>query len=135
MTRSERAFRAALAAVEELRPRLQREIVRRLVALTTRDGHTTVVYLQQPSARRRQRLADLMDKSNAGRLTRAERAELNRLGAEVQRLMLANSQALACAARPELFDAGSEPVPHRFREALREASAMNVAPKEQPARA
>ncbi|MGI0016155.1 MAG: hypothetical protein ACREBU_22265, partial [Nitrososphaera sp.] len=64
------------------------------------------------------RLAELMDKNNNDRLNRKERLELQRLGSEVDQILLANSQALAQALRPELFDARGRPKKSRFRQAL-----------------
>jgi len=62
-----------------------------------------------------------MDKHNEGRLSQMERKELQRLGTEVEKALLANSSALARALRPELFDEHGKPIKHRFRQALRAA--------------
>jgi hypothetical protein len=59
-----------------------------------------------------------MDKNNNDRLNRTERFELQRLGAEVDQIMLANSHGLAQALRPELFDERGRPIKRRFRQAL-----------------
>lgn len=63
-----------------------------------------------------------MDKHNDGRLTQAERRELQQLSSEVDHLLLANSQALARALRPELFDERGKPIKKRFQRAVREPS-------------
>lgn len=52
------------------------------------------------------------------RLNRAERLELQRLGSEVDQILLANSHALAQALRSELFDERGRPIKSRFRQAL-----------------
>jgi hypothetical protein len=59
-----------------------------------------------------------MDKNNEGMLTKVEQMELIRLGSQVNEIMLANSIALARAARPELFVKTGRPVRSRFRQAV-----------------
>ncbi len=124
-----------MAAAEQLPLKLQRQLVQRLVAVTARDGRTTVVYLRQLSPQRRQRLAKLMDKNNEGQLSQVERSELKRLGAEVEHTLVANSRALARALRPELFDEQGWPIHHRFRQALRGVSAGHHPPRQKSAEA
>jgi hypothetical protein len=74
------------------------------------------VYLRRLSRQKQARLTELMDKNNEGRLSRSERSELKRLGFEVDRMLLANSQALAHALRPELFDDQGRLMMRRFRQ-------------------
>ena len=101
MNRKDRSLKAALAAAERLPVTLRRQLVDRLVAEAAPSGATTVVYLQRLSDRKQRRLARLMDKSNDGRLSPPERLEIRKLGAEVDRILLANSEALTRALRPE----------------------------------
>ncbi|MGH9937093.1 MAG: hypothetical protein ACREAM_12650 [Blastocatellia bacterium] len=63
-----------------------------------------------------------MDKNNEGLLTRAERLELEALGARVDEIMLENSKSLARATRPELFDEKGKPIKSRIRAALKSDS-------------
>ncbi len=88
------------------------------MATTVLQENTTVVFLQRLSPQKQARLAELMDKNNNDRLNRKERLELQRLGSEVDQILLANSHALAQALRSELFDALGRPVKSRFRQAL-----------------
>jgi len=104
MTQSNQVLKVALAAARQLPLKLQRQLAERLIAATTPDENTIVVCLQRLSPQKQARLAKLMDKNNEGRLSQAERLELKRLGAEVDQMLLANSQTLAHALRPELFD-------------------------------
>lgn len=118
---SNRALKVAVAAAERLPLGLRRQLAERLLADSTPDAQTIAVSFRRLSPAKRDRLATLMDKNNAGRFTRAEQRELGRLGREVDRLRLANSQALARSVRPELFDERGRPVQSRFRQVLREA--------------
>lgn len=61
-----------------------------------------------------------MDKNNEGLITRAEYNELQKLVAEVDQIMLANSKTLARAVRPELFDEKGKPIKCRFQAALKQ---------------
>ncbi|HEY3243468.1 MAG TPA: hypothetical protein VGM03_08955, partial [Phycisphaerae bacterium] len=85
------------------------------------NRQVVVTYLERLSPEKHARLARLMDKSDAGTLTSAERAELKRLGREVDEMLLANSKSLAQAMRPELFDSRGQPVRHRLRGAARQS--------------
>jgi hypothetical protein len=120
MHRNDRSLKAALAAAERLPRMLRRRLAERLVAETAPSGSTTVVYLQRLPDRKRRRLALLMDKSNEGRLTPPERLESRRLGAEVERMLVTNSEALARALRPELFDERGRPIRRRLLHAVRQ---------------
>jgi hypothetical protein len=79
-----------------------------------------LVRLRRLAPQQQRRLAELMDKSNEGALRGAERAELRRLVKQVDAILLANSRALARAARPELFSKRGRPIARRVRQALRE---------------
>ncbi|NUO79695.1 hypothetical protein HUU05_06440 [candidate division KSB1 bacterium] len=74
--------------------------------------------MQRFSPAKQKRFALLMDKNNEGELSRAEKVEIKKLGAEADELMLANSRALALALRPELFDRLGRPIQARFRRAI-----------------
>ena len=112
------ALRDAIAAAERLPLKLQRQLAERLLAQTTREDKSLTVRLLRLSREQQARLAELMDKSNEGTLRRAERAELKRLGSEVNEMMLENSVALARALRSELFDVKGRPVKSRLRRAV-----------------
>jgi len=111
------AFKMALAAARELPPKLRRQLTRHLLAVDEPQANVTVVYLQRLSPAKQSRLATLMDKSNEGQLKRAEKSEFKRLGAEVDQILLENSQALAFAMRPELFDERGRLIKDRFKQA------------------
>ncbi len=113
-------MKVAVAAAERLPLDLRRRLAEQLLAGSTPDAPIITVSLRRLSPAKRDRLATLMDKNNTGRLTRAEQREIDRLGREVDHLLLANSQALARSARPELFDERGRPVQSRLRQVLRE---------------
>ena len=126
MGQNHQALKVALAAVQQLPAKLQQQLVEQLLRELTPDKNTVVVSLQRLSPRKQVRLARLMDKHNDGRLSQAEQKELQQLGVEVDQLLLANSQALARALRPELFDERSRPLKPRFRQALNTPSCRRV---------
>ncbi len=135
MNHMNQALRVALAAVEQLPIRLQRQLLERLVAASaTTEENLVFVYLRRLSAQKQARLAKLMDKNNESRLTSAEHTELKQLGAETDRLLLANSEALARALRPELFDDQGRPLKSHFRQATRRPSFQQNDLKRQGAR-
>ena len=118
MVPSHQALKVALAAAQQLPTKLQQQLAEQLLKELTPDKNTVVVSLQRLSQQKQVRLARLMDKHNDGRLSQAEQKELQRLGGEVDQLLLANSQALSRALRPELFDERGRPLKSRFRRAL-----------------
>ena len=122
MKQNDQALKVALAAAQQLPPQLQRQLAEQLLTVASPDQHTTLIYLQRLSPQRQSRLGQLMDKHNEGRLTQIERRELQHLSSEVDHLLLTNSQALARALRPELFDERGKPVRKRFQRAVREPS-------------
>jgi hypothetical protein len=130
MAQGNQALKAAMAAAQRLPLKLQRQLVERLIAATTLDENTTVVYLRQLSRQKQARLAKLMDKNNEGRLSRAEQLELKRLGSKVDQMLLTNSHALARALRPELFDERGRLIKGRFRQVLSESSFRCAEPKQ-----
>jgi hypothetical protein len=97
----------------------------RAAARRSAPEHRVTVQLQRLSAQKRERLAQLMDKNSERGLSQAEQAELQRLGREVDQMLLANSAALARAVRPELFDTRGRRVQSRFRQA-RECRGRNI---------
>jgi len=106
----------ALSAAKRLPSKLQRELAERLLESASTDRDFVTVRLRRLSPRKQRRLSLLMDKANEGTLTTRERAEIGKLGAEVDETMLANSIALARAARPELFDVRGQLLKNRFRQ-------------------
>ena len=104
MAQASEVLRVALSAAKRLPSKLQRELAERLLESASTDRDFVTVRLRRLSPRKQHRLSLLMDKANEGTLTTRERAEIGKLGAEVDKTMLANSIALARAARPELFD-------------------------------
>ena len=93
------------------------------------------VHLRRLSAQKRERLAHLMDRNTEGALNEVERAELRQLGWTVEQLLLENSEALAQAVRPELFDERGRRVRSRFRQALNQPHPKRVEPKHENGRA
>ena len=114
MSQNNQALKVALAAAQQLPPKLQRQLAERLIMTTMPEKSAVMVYLQRLSPQKQTRLTKLMDKRNEGRLSQMERKELQRLGTEVDKALLANSSALARALRPELFDERGKPVKRRF---------------------
>jgi len=108
------ALKVAMAAAEQLPPRLRRVLAQRLLSSSpTQD--TTLILLHRLPAHSQARLALLVDKNSEGTLTAAERKELRSLSEKADRFMLRNSQALAQAVRPDLFNARGKPIQSRFR--------------------
>ena len=66
---------------------------------------TILVELQRLDAESQARLDSLLDQNNEGRLTPAEREELQGLVAQYENLLLQNTEALLRATRPDLVDA------------------------------
>jgi hypothetical protein len=118
MSQSSEAFRAALAAAEQLPRRQRRLLAERLFASTAPEARSVIVHLERLPFEKQSRLRELMDKSNEGALTRTERKEIARLGLEVDQTMLSNSLVLARSLRPELFDKNGQRMQRRFRHAL-----------------
>jgi hypothetical protein len=118
MNQTNPALKVALAAAEQLPPKLKKQLTERLIAATVLKENITVVYLRRLPPQKQVRLAELMDKNNEGRLSRTERLELEQLGSEVDEMLLENSHALARALRPELFDERGRPIKSHFRYAL-----------------
>ena len=124
MSQPSEALRAAFAAAERLPRRLQRQLAERLLA-SDREDVAVSVHIRRLPLDRRARLEELMDKNNEGMLTKGEQKELVRLGSQVNEIMLANSIALARAARPELFDEKGRAIKSRFRQAVGKLSGSN----------
>jgi hypothetical protein len=104
MAQASEALRNALSAAKRLPTSLQRELAERLLAPSLAERNSVTVRIQRLPRSKLTRLTALMDKSNEGILTKAEQAELEKLGRETDQIVLSNSLALARAARPELFD-------------------------------
>ncbi|MBI3245265.1 MAG: hypothetical protein HYZ50_02020 [Deltaproteobacteria bacterium] len=122
MDQNHQALKVALAAVQQLPTKLQQQLAEQLLRELRPEKNTVVVSLQRLSQQKQVRLARLMDKHNDGRLSQAEQKELQQLGVEVDQGLLANSQALARALRPELFDERGRPLKRRFQHALKDPS-------------
>ena len=116
MAQAREVLNVALSASKRLPSKLQRELAERLLESASTDRDFVTVRLRRLSPRKQRRLSLLMDKANEGTLTTRERAEIGKLGAEVDETMLANSIALARAARPELFDVRGQLLKNRFRQ-------------------
>jgi hypothetical protein len=115
---NDQALKAAMAAVEQLPPKHQKLLVERLISATVLRENTIVVYLRRLAPQKQSRLAELMDKNNDHQLSKAERLELKQLDSEVDQMLLENSQALAYALRPELFDERGRPIKSRLRQGM-----------------
>lgn len=129
MNQHNQALQMALAVAQELPPKLKRELAERMMTTIKSETNLTVVCLERLSPTKQRRLAKLMDKNNEGQLNRVEKLELKRLSAEVDRMLLANSHALALALRPELFKEQGEPIKNRFKLALKKAPAVYNNPR------
>jgi hypothetical protein len=122
MTQNKQTLKVVLAAARQLPPKLQQQLAEQLLTTAVPDRSTTAVYLKHLSPQKQDRLKVLMDKNSEGQLRQAERTELERLGAEIDELLLANSLALARTLRPELFNERGRPMKRRLQQALREPS-------------
>lgn len=118
MAHTNQAFNVALAAVEQLPIKLQKELATKLLSATTNQEEILLVQLRRLSPTKQSRLAELMDKHTEGHLSRTELQELKRLNQEVNHLMLLNTEALTRAMHPELFNEKGQLVNRRVREAL-----------------
>lgn len=122
MAQPNEALRVALAAVERLPLKQQRQLAEQLLASGGSKKASVTVRLRRLPQNKQLRLAELMDKNSEGTLTAFERAELKALGKLVDDAMLSNSLALARAGRPELFDAKGRPVKRRLQQAISKRS-------------
>ena len=122
MTQNKQTLKVVLAAARQLPPKLQQQLAEQLLTTAVPDRSTTAVYLKRLSPQKQDRLKVLMDKNSEGQLRQAERTELERLGAEIDELLLPNSLALARTLRPELFNERGRPMKRRLQQALREPS-------------
>ncbi len=134
MVQNHQAWKVALAAVQQLPTKLQQQLAEQLLRKLRPEKNTVLVSLQQLSQQKQVRLARLMDKHNNGRLSQAEQKELQRLGVEVDQCLLANSQTLARALRPELFDERGRVLKRRFQQALKAPSFRQADPRQEHAR-
>ena len=134
MIQNHQALKVALAAVQQLPTKLQQQLAEQLLRELRPEKNTVVMSLQRLSQQKQDRLARLMDKHNDGRLSQAEQKELQQLGVEVDRCLLANSQALARALRPELFDERGRPLKRRFQQSLKDPSFRRTEPGQEHAR-
>ena len=80
---------------------------------------TISVELQRLDAESQARLDVLLDQNNEGRLTPAEREELQGLVAQYEHLLLQNTEALLRATRPDLVDASGRISRARLTKAAR----------------
>jgi len=131
MVENHQALKVALAAAQQLPTKLQQQLAEQLLRKLTPNKNTVIVSLRRLSQQKQVRLARLMDKHNDGRLSPAEQKELQRLGGEVDQLLLANSRALARALRPELFNEQGKPLQPRFRRALTDPSYRRTEPRQE----
>ena len=134
MNQTDQALRVALGAVQQLPRRLKIELTERLIAATVTEESIVFVCLHRLSAQKQARLAKLMDKNSESRLNRAEQLELKQLGSEVDDILLGNSQALARALRPELFDEHGQPPKGRFQQALGAPASKRASPRRRSTR-
>lgn len=115
---SHKALRTVEAGVQPLPRKLQEELAKQLLTANAPDSNTTVLLLRRLTPEKQLRLAQLMDKNSEGALSQREEGEIKQLGREVDEMLLTNSQAIARAMRPELFDQRGQPIRHRFQQAL-----------------
>lgn len=109
----------AWAIATSLPPPERQTLAQRLLQGSAGAGEELVVVILHRFAPSTQaRLDELLTKNNEGTLTSEERTELANLVAEYERTMLANTQALLRASRPELFDARGRPVRSRLTRAV-----------------
>lgn len=116
VTETHMAFQDAQVAAQRLPLRLRRELAERLLASIASKQKSVTVHLRTLPRSKQSRLEKLLDKNTDGKLTKTERAELQKLGKEVDEAMLSNSLALARAARPELFDERGRLIKSRFQQ-------------------
>jgi len=116
---NEQALEVALAAARKLSRPSRRMLAERLLRDAAVQPNTILVPLRQFDTTTQKRFQELMDRNNEGRLTRAERAELADLMRRYEEMMVANSEALARASHPELFDETGRLVKSRLDGVLR----------------
>ncbi len=119
MARLTPTLEKAWKAVAPLSPPERRALAERLLQETVgTDEEAVVVVLRRLAPTVQARMDELLTKSNEGTLTEAERDELKALVAEYERMLLANSEALLRASRPDLFDASGQLVRSRLAQAI-----------------
>jgi hypothetical protein len=111
------ALKEAMAVVERLSARQQRQLATRLLERADSDEGTLTLVLKRLSRQKQERLVTLMEKNNEGALEKRERGELRRLRDEVDQLVLENSIALAEALKPGIPHKAVVPARRRSRPA------------------
>jgi hypothetical protein len=116
---NEQALEVALAAARKLSRPARRILAERLLRDTAVPSNTILVPLRQFDATTQKRFQELMDRNNEGRLTQAGRRELEELVSRYEQMMVTNSEALARASHPELFNQRGRLVKSRLNAFLR----------------
>lgn len=121
MKHDNQALKVALAAAQQLSPRLQRQLAEQLLTFAAPDQHTVLVYLQRLSPQRPSCLEQLM--INITRDTsRRQKGESCRNALRKSIICCLPIPKPSRALRPELFDERGKPVRKRFQRAVREPS-------------
>lgn len=115
-------LKEVMAVAEKLPVKQQQKLAVQLLAKSVDTENSVVLYLKRLSSQKQTRLTELMDKNNEGKISKAEKAELQCLNEEVSQIMLDNSIALARTLRPELFDKRGRPIASRIERELKEKS-------------
>jgi len=116
---NEQALEVAFAAARRLSRPARRILAERLLRDAAVQANTIVVPLRQFDTTTQKRFQGLMDRNSQGPLTRTERGELANLVRRHEQMMVTNSEALARASHPELFDETGRLVKSRLDTALR----------------
>lgn len=118
MSKTNQALKVAMAAVEQLPRKLQRQLAEQVLRAVASDD-LLIVPLKRLKNAENERLQELMDKNNEGLLAKSEWLELQQLGTVVDQMMLENAKALAQVVRPELFDENGQLIKERAQAALK----------------
>ena len=96
------------------------------------DEPLTLIVLKRFPQEKQQRLNCLAEKNTEGTITKAEFSELEELVGETQALMLQNTETLARAIRPDLFDKKGRPIKHLLTQAVRAKAGHKETRNESP---
>jgi uncharacterized membrane protein len=129
---NEQALEVALAAAQKLSGPARRILAERLLRDAAPQPKSVLVPLRQFDMATQKHFQELMDRNNEGQLAQAERRELDELVSQYEQMMVTNSETLARASHPELFDQTGRLVKSRLNAFLRGRLKQNKHRRKKP---
>ena len=103
MSEGSASYQTILKQARRLAPRVRLRLAETLLRPTNGDEQVVLISMRRLQPEAQARFLELMDRHNAGDLGPKERAELQKLEARYEDLMLFNTETLLTAGHPELF--------------------------------